>query len=110
MELYHQNYIRLLQLPDLHEMTGPAKLTAVGHTDVHVDVIERHPHRLVLRMSHYLQRLHGAAISDPDMTVEVYMLAETVGVLTYCDCRMGSGFSLVRHKLQTLHIYEAPRF
>ncbi|SFV15598.1 hypothetical protein SAMN05216552_10473 [Pseudoduganella namucuonensis] len=37
-------------------------------------------------MSHYLQRLHGAAIPDPDMTVEVYLLAETVGVLTYSDC------------------------
>ena len=42
--------------------------------------------RLVLRMSHYLERLHGAAIPDPDLTMEVYLLAETVGVLTYCDC------------------------
>lgn len=87
MELYHQNYIKLLQLlPGLHDMTAPAKLTALGHTDVHVDVIERHKHRLVLRMSHYLQRLHGAAIPDPDMTIEVYLMAETVGALTYCDC------------------------
>jgi uncharacterized protein YqiB (DUF1249 family) len=37
-------------------------------------------------MSHYLQRLSGAAIPDPDMTLEVYLLAETVDVLTYCDC------------------------
>lgn len=87
MELYQQNYFKLLQLlPDLHNTTAPVKLTAVGHTDVHVDVIERHPHRLILRMSHYLQRHSGAAIPDPDMTVEVYLLAETVGVLTYRDC------------------------
>ncbi|WP_195764028.1 DUF1249 domain-containing protein [Pseudoduganella rivuli] len=87
MDLYQKNYRKLLQLlPDLHDMSGPAKLAALGHTDVHVDVIERHPHRLVLRMSHYLQRLHGAAIPDPDMTVEVYLLAESVGVLTYSDC------------------------
>lgn len=87
MELYHQNYIKLLQLlPGLHDMSGPAKLTALGHNDVNIDVIERHRHRLVLRMSHYLERLHDAAIPDPDMTVEVYLLAETVGVLTYCDC------------------------
>lgn len=87
MELYHQNYIKLLQLlPGLHDMNGPAKLIALGHTDVHVDVIERHKHRLVLRMSHYLQRLHGAAIPDPDMTIEVFLLAETVGALTYTDC------------------------
>lgn len=87
MELYHQNYIKLLQLlPGLHDMNGPAKLTVLGKTDVHVDVIERHKHRLVLRMSHYLQRLHGVAIPDPDMTIEVYLLAETLGVLTYCDC------------------------
>ncbi len=67
-------------------MNGPAKLIALGHTDVHVDVIEHHKHRLVLRMSHYLQRLHGAAIPDPDMTIEVFPLAETVGALTYIDC------------------------
>ena len=67
-------------------LSGPTKLVAIGHTDVHVDTVERHPHRLILRMSHYLQQVHGAAIPDPDMTVEVYFLAETVGVLTYSDC------------------------
>jgi len=67
-------------------MSGPAKFTALGHNDVNIDVIERHMHRLVLRMSHYLERLYGAAIPDPDMTIEVYLMAETVGVLTYRDC------------------------
>jgi uncharacterized protein YqiB (DUF1249 family) len=87
MNLYHQNYHKLLQLlPGLHNMTEPIKLTVLGHNDIHVDVLERHKHRLVLRMSHYLERLQGASIPDPDMTMEVYLLAETVGVLTYCDC------------------------
>lgn len=87
MDLYQGNYRKLLQLlPGLHDMNGPAKLTALGHTDVNIDVIEVHKHRLVLRMSHHLERLHGAAIPDPDMTIEVYLMAETVGVLTYCDC------------------------
>lgn len=87
MDLYQQNYRKLLQLlPGVHDMNGPAKLTALGHNDVNIDVIERHKHRLVLRMSHYLERPHGAAIPDPDMTIEVYLMAETVGVLTYCDC------------------------
>jgi uncharacterized protein YqiB (DUF1249 family) len=87
VEIYQKNYRTLLRLlPNLQDISRPVKLVALGHTDVHVDLIDRHPHRLVLRMSHYLQRLHGAAIPDPDMTVEVYLLAETVGVLTYCDC------------------------
>lgn len=87
MDLYQQNYSKLLQLlPGLRDMCGPAKLIALGHNDVSIDVIERHKHRLVLRMSHYLELLHGAAIPDPDMTIEVYLTAETVGVLTYCDC------------------------
>lgn len=31
MGLYHQNYIKLLQLlSGLHDMNGPAKLTALG--------------------------------------------------------------------------------
>ena len=87
MDLYQANYRTLLQLlPCLHEMSGPAKLTALGQSDINIDVIERHKHRLVLRMSHYLQRLHGSAIPDPDMTIEVFPLAETVGALTYIDC------------------------
>lgn len=87
MNLYEENYRKLLQLlPGLHDMRGPAKLTVHGHNDVNIDVIEWHKHRLVLRMSHFIQRAYGSAIPDPDMTLEVYLLAETVGVLTYCDC------------------------
>lgn len=87
MDLYQKNYQSLLQLlPELHQLSAPTKLVTLGHADVHVDVIERHRHRLVLRISHYLQRLNGAAIPDPDVTIEVHLLAETVGVLTYCDC------------------------
>jgi hypothetical protein len=63
----------------LHDMSGPAKLTALGQTDVNIDAIERHKHRLVLRMSHFIQRAYGSAIPDPDMALEVYLLAETVG-------------------------------
>lgn len=62
MELYQQNYFELLQLlPDLHNTTVPVKLIAVGHTDLHV-------------------------MPDPNMTGEVYLLVETVGVLIYRDC------------------------
>ena len=87
MDQYQNNYKKLLQIiPNLIEATGSTTLVAVGKTDVHVNILERHKHRLVLRMSHYLQPLNGAAIPDPDMTVEVYFLAETVGALTYCDC------------------------
>ncbi|NVM78169.1 uncharacterized protein YqiB (DUF1249 family) [Duganella sp. SG902] len=87
MDRYQENYRKLLQLlPGLHDMNGPVKLTALGHNDVNIDVIERNKHRLVLRMSHYLERLHGSAIPDPDMTVEVFLAAETVGALTYTDC------------------------
>ena len=58
MEIYQQNYRRLLQLlPRLHDMNGPAKLTAPGDNDVNIDVIDCHKHRLVLRMSRYLERL-----------------------------------------------------
>ncbi|MGZ4947017.1 MAG: DUF1249 domain-containing protein [Halobacteriota archaeon] len=87
MDQYHRNYKKLIQLiPALHELTSPVKLVALGHGDVQVEVIERHLHRLVLRMSHYLKRLRGPAIPDPDMTIEVYLQAETIGALTYCDC------------------------
>jgi len=78
MELYQKNYNKLLKiLPGLRDMSTSVKLEARGQTDVHVDVIEQHPNRLVLRMSHYLERLHGAAIPDPDMTIEVAITAPT---------------------------------
>lgn len=42
MDLYQENYRKLLQrLPGLHDMRRPAKLTALGHNDVNIDVIER---------------------------------------------------------------------
>ncbi|MFC5480461.1 DUF1249 domain-containing protein [Massilia suwonensis] len=87
MDLYKQNYRKLLQLlPNLHTIRTPVKLVLLGDTDVEVSVTERHPHRLVLRMSRYLQRPYREAMPDPDMTIEVYLLAEAVGALTYCDC------------------------
>ena len=87
MDQHHLNYKNLIQLiPALHEITGPVRLVALGYGDVHVDVIQRNRHRLVLRMSHYLERRDGTAIPDPDMTLEVYSVAETVSALTYCDC------------------------
>ena len=87
MDIYQHNYFNLLQLSlRLHDMTERVTLTAIGQTDVHVDMIERHPYRVVIRVSHYLQRPHGPAIPDPDMTIEVCLLAETAAVLTYCDC------------------------
>jgi uncharacterized protein YqiB (DUF1249 family) len=77
MDLYQNNYRKLLRFfPGLHDMNGSAKLNALGHTDVNIDVVERHKHRLVLRMSHYLERRHGAAIPDPDVTIEVYLMAK----------------------------------
>ena len=70
MDLYQQNYRKLLQLlSGLHDMTGPAKLTLLGHNDVNIDVIERHQHRLVLRMSHYLQRLPSSCVLAPSQFV-----------------------------------------
>ena len=87
MDLYQENYRKLLRLmPGLHDINESVKLIAPGQNDVNIDVIERHKYRLVLRMSHYLERLHGSAIPDPDMTVEVLLAAETVQALTYSDC------------------------
>jgi uncharacterized protein YqiB (DUF1249 family) len=96
MDLFHQNFQKLLRLlPESHNMAGPTKLVVAGRSDVNVDGLERHAHRLVLRLSRYLDRLHGAAIPDPDMTLEIYLLAETVGALTYRDSSVHGTFSVL---------------
>lgn len=87
MENYHQNYCKLLQLiPSLYDMPSAAKLTLPGFTDVNVEIVEKHKNKLVVRLSHYLERLYGDAIPDPDMTIVIYPATETAGALTYRDC------------------------
>lgn len=73
-------------LPELQKIRDPVRLVALGRADVNVEVIEWHPRRLLHRMRHYLKRLHGTAFPNPDMTVEVCLLAETIRALNYRDC------------------------
>lgn len=68
-------------------MSGEAKLRGVGVGDINIAVVERRGRRLVLRLSHFIERvLGGDPIPDPDMTIAVHLDARSAEVLTYQDC------------------------
>lgn len=88
MEIFKDNFDKLLVLiPELADMSGDGKLTAIGVPDIAVNIVERRGRHLILRLSHFIERvLGGDPIPDPDMTIAVYLGARRAEVLTYQDC------------------------
>ena len=87
MKIYSDNFQKLtVLLPSLLTLYGESKLTALGSDDVNVQIVHRHENRIELRLSHHLALLDGRAIPDPDVTLAIYPLAQTVEVLTHEDC------------------------
>jgi uncharacterized protein YqiB (DUF1249 family) len=58
----------------------------MGQDEVAVHIAHRHKNKIELRLSHYLIAVDGSVIPDPDVTIAVHPLAETIGVITYEDC------------------------
>lgn len=87
MDIYHQNYRKLVQLiPTLHEIKSAVKLIAPGFMDLNVNILHCHHKKIVIALSHYYKHPSGDMIADPDMTIAVYSEAQTIEALTYQDC------------------------
>lgn len=87
MDIYRQNYRKLLQLiPSLHAIESAIKLTAPGFMALNIDILHRHHKKTVIALSHYYKHHSSDMIPDPDMTLAVYSETETVDVLAYQDC------------------------
>lgn len=84
MDSFGDNFIKLHKLISaLENMRSGVTLEAVGFANVTVAVVERRSGRLVLRLSHFIERvLGGDPIPDPEMTIAVYLEARTAEVLT----------------------------
>lgn len=87
MKIYSENFQKLiLLLPSLLDCSGQFKLMALGLDDVEVNVVHRHENKIELQLAHRLVLNDGGILPDPVITLAVYPLAQTVGVLTYEDC------------------------
>jgi len=87
MDIFHQNFCKLLQLvPSLHEAHWAEKLSAPGHKNIDISIQHRHHKKAVIVLTHYRMNLPGDMIQDLCFTVAIYLGNETVEVLTYQDC------------------------
>jgi uncharacterized protein YqiB (DUF1249 family) len=83
MALYESNYLRLLRLiPEIARLDGCFRSRVAGDCDLHVDVLERCRYTVTLSLTYHFRTDEGL-LTDPDMTVRVYLdgqLAEAMAV------------------------------
>jgi len=79
-------YQLLLQLaPDLWEDDQPLWLPTFTDSQLQIDILDRKANKLLVVMGNYWKSAKGDLIPDPEMTMAVYRLTETVETLTYED-------------------------
>lgn len=84
MDIYQQNYRKLLQLiPTLHEIKTITKFTALGFMDLHIGVLNRHNKKLHLSISQFCEHPLGHMVADPCVTITVCSETETIEALTF---------------------------
>ncbi len=77
MALYESNYLRLLRLlPEIERLDGCFRSRVAGECDLHIEILERSRYTLTLSLTYHLETDEGL-LTDPDMTVRVYL-----------DCRL----------------------
>ena len=86
MFIYNNNFNKLQKIiPNLSQLPDYLKSTVPGYMDLNLDVLSREQDKLVIALSHYYKHPSGDMIPDPDMTMEVHLVNETVEALTYQD-------------------------
>ena len=83
MALYESNYLRLLRLlPEIERLDGCFRSRVAGDCDLYVEILERSRYTVTLSLTYHLHTDDGL-LTDPDMTVRVYLdcsLAEAMTV------------------------------
>jgi uncharacterized protein YqiB (DUF1249 family) len=81
MSLYESNYLRLLRvLPEIEQLDGCFRSRVAGDCDLFVDIIERSRYTVSLSMTYHLKTDDGV-LTDPDMTVRVYLDGQMAEVM-----------------------------
>ena len=85
-DIPHKNYRKLtMLLPSLPRIPEYSKSTVSGYMDLHLDCMEKDGGVHKIALSHYYKHPSGDMIPDPDMTMLVDTVGQTVEALTYQD-------------------------
>ena len=81
MALYESNFLRLLQLiPEIGRLDGCHRSRVAGDCDLFVEIIETSRYTVTLSLTYHLPTDEGL-LSDPDITVRVYLDGQQAEVL-----------------------------
>ena len=85
MALYESNYLRLLRLlPEIERLDGCFRSSVAGECDLHIEILERCRYTLTLSLTYHLETDEGL-LTDPDMTVRVYLDCQLAEVMQIGD-------------------------
>jgi uncharacterized protein YqiB (DUF1249 family) len=83
MALYESNFLRLLRLiPEIGRLDGCFRSRVAGDCDLHIEILERNRYTVTLSLTYHFKSDKGL-LTDPDMTVRVYLdgqLAEAMAI------------------------------
>ena len=81
MALYESNFLRLLQLiPEIGRLDGCFRSRVAGDCDLFVEIIETSRYTVTLSLTYHLPTNEGV-LTDPDITVRVYLDGQQAEVL-----------------------------
>jgi len=81
MALYESNFLRLLQLiPEIGRLDGCFRSRVAGDCDLFVEIIETSRYTVTLSLTYHLPTDDGL-LTDPDITVRVYLDGQQAEVL-----------------------------
>ena len=81
MALYESNFLRLLQLiPEIGRLDGCFRSRVAGDCDLFVEIIETSRYTVTLSLTYHLRTDEGL-LTDPDITVRVYLDGQQAEVL-----------------------------
>ena len=81
MALYESNFLRLLQLiPEIGRLDGCFRSRVAGDCDLFVEIIETSRYTVTLSLTYHLPTDEGL-LTDPDITVRVYLDGQQAEVL-----------------------------
>ncbi len=81
MALYESNFLRLLRvIPEIDRLDGCFRSRVAGDCELYVEIIETSRYTVTLSLTYHLPTDEGL-LTDPDMTVRVYLDGQQAEVL-----------------------------
>lgn len=95
--LCETNYQKLLRLlPDLHTLEGSTLANMPGKPPLHMELLEKSPHTLTLRLTHHFFGQNEEVLEIPAVQIRIYLDAEVAEALE--DHARPSVFATFAHR------------